>query len=91
MKAEGTGKTGELVCVSAVLSPNIVAFCEDFSGGKLQVTGCKSLGAGRINLQLSTCNLQRLVPNIILGCGVSRAMPWRLGVEIDRGRGVSLA
>jgi hypothetical protein len=61
----------------AVLSPNIVTSCEDFSGRKLQVTDCKSLGAGRIDLQLSTCNLQRLVPKNIFGCGVSRAMSLR--------------
>jgi hypothetical protein len=63
-----------------VLSPNIVTSCEDFSVRKLQVTDCKSLGAGRTNLQLSTCNPQRLDPNIIFGCGVSRAMALYLGV-----------
>jgi hypothetical protein len=54
----------------AVLSPKIVTFCEDFPDCKLQVADCKSLVPGRTNPQC-------LVPNIIFGCSVSRAMPLR--------------
>jgi hypothetical protein len=38
------------------------------------VASCKSLVAARTNLQ-------RLVPNLIFGCGVSRVMPSRLCVK----------